>query len=358
DESLLDKVQAATFGVKGCDDIRVAGAFTRKIGLKRHYIIEYDLDLTADYAKDVVYLTDGMGTVNISYLPYVMMKLKQSIDVYLQGFAFDLLLGGSFLDKETMRARNISDLVHALDKKYTLFSQSELEHLLGEKLIPFAKKNQVFFMKMIQNARGCSFADKADYFHMNTRVRRYTLYGSVVARNFVEESLPTLDNEVINVIRRIPAEWRYKHRIYKIFLKKLNPKLVAVPYQSTMMRPNMPFIFWRFGALFFGGIKRLKVFFWRLSKGRIFLSNRHSYFDFDEALRIAPTWKRLVARTLLNGDSLCYKLGYLNKDYVHKLVKDHYKGKKNGEKIAFLITFELFLRIFASKSKANCYAVQ
>jgi len=49
---------------------------------------------------------------------------------------------------------------------------------------------------------------------------------------------------------------------------------------------------------------------------------------------------------LLINESLVYKLGYLNKDFVEKLVKAHYSGENYGEKLAFLITFELFLRIF------------
>jgi hypothetical protein len=50
--------------------------------------------------------------------------------------------------------------------------------------------------------------------------------------------------------------------------------------------------------------------------------------------------------TLLNSESLAYKFGYLNKDFVKKIVEAHYSEKNYGEKLAFLITFELFLRIF------------
>jgi len=65
-----------------------------------------------------------------------------------------------------------------------------------------------------------------------------------------------------------------------------------------------------------------------------------------EVWRVSPAWRKLLTETILNDESLCYKLGYLNKEFVKKVVKEHYSRiKSNSEKIAFLVTFELFLRI-------------
>ncbi|MEM2589526.1 MAG: hypothetical protein QXT44_07015, partial [Candidatus Bathyarchaeia archaeon] len=73
----------------------------------------------------------------------------------------------------------------------------------------------------------------------------------------------------------------------------------------------------------------------------------HSYFEFNEILRRHSRWIILLRETLMDENALIYKFGYLNRDYVVKIVDEHLKRRRNnGEKIAFLITLEIFLRTF------------
>jgi len=47
-------------------------------------------------------------------------------------------------------------------------------------------------------------------------------------------------------------------------------------------------------------------------------------------------------------------MGYLNKEFVREVVNEHYGGvKNNSEKIAFLISFEVFLRIYWKDRKGK-----
>jgi len=351
-EESLSKVQAFTFGTKNCDEIKVAKAVTSKSGLKLHHIIEYEPNSLVDYAKNVVYLTDGMDVVSVSFLPYAITRVQKYINIYFHGFALDTLLGSHLLNAEIMRAKDLNDLVNALDKVYTLFSRAELRLLLDKRLWPYVKNVEKYFIDMVNNAKGKLLPNKADYFNLNTRQRRYTLMGAVIGRNFLEDAIPACDNLMIEKIREIPPQWRYKHRIHKKLLKRLSPRLAAIPYQATMVRADTPELFWRMGTLIIGAINRLKSLLWKLSRGRIYLPNRHTYFDFNEVLRVSSDWRKLVATTLMNHESLCYKFNYLNKGFVEKIVREHYNCKKNnGEKIAFLMTFELFLRIFLRDSR-------
>jgi hypothetical protein len=52
---------------------------------------------------------------------------------------------------------------------------------------------------------------------------------------------------------------------------------------------------------------------------------------------------------LLYNESLAYKVGCFKQIFVKKLIKGHYFGKNFG-KIAFLITFELFLEFFKTNN--------
>jgi len=331
----LKKVTAVTFGTKDCNDIAIAKMVTKKLGVK-HLVIEYDPDELVRYAKDVVYLTEGQDTVNVAFIPYVAKKLREmGFKYFLQGYMFDLLLGGSFLPKGVFQCKNFSDLTTILATKYMIFSVEEIKKLLNPMFHKYISSVLDEFHKLVKDSKGDSFANLSDYFAINTRVKRYTLMGSILDRYFLEELLPTIDNDVIDVIRRIPPELRVNHKIYRKFLISLNPELAKIPYQKTLIPPIFPHILWR--------LNYLLLILNRIAKGKLI---KHMYFNFDEILRTSNNWKMLIGETLLNDESLAYKLGYLNKDFVKKLVKAHYSGYNCGEKLAFLITFELFLRFF------------
>jgi len=326
------RITAVTFGVKGCDDILIAQKVTAKLRLK-HIIIEYDPDELSKYAEKVVYLSEGQDTVNASFIPYVAEQIdRRGLSCYLQGFMFDLLLGGSFLSKDLFK---YNGFITALEKKSKLFEPKEIKELLNERLLHLVPSVRKEFIELAKESKGNSTANKADYFFINTRVRRYTLMGSVINREFWEELLPTIDNNVIEVIRKIPPELRFNYYLYREFLIRLNLDLSKIPYQKTLIPPIFPHILWRLGYLL--------LILNRIAKGKLI---KHTYFNFDEILHNSNNWKKLVMETLLNDESLAYKLGYLKKDFVKKLVKAHYSGKNYGEKLAFLITFELFLRVF------------
>ena len=337
----LHKVTAITYGVRNCDDIIIAKMVTRKLGVK-HLVIEYDPDKLVSYAKQVVYLTDGQDIVSVAYLPYVAEKLRRlGFRYYLQGYMFDVLLGGIFLSWKILHAHSFHEFLTILAKKYAVFTMKELKKLLSPKLyrnVPFAIRA---FVKAAKESKGDCFGNRCDYFTINTRSRRYILMGSIILREFLEELLPAIDNEVIDIIRRIPPQYRFKHRIYRKFLMSLNPDLAKIPYQKTLLPPLIPTPLWLLSIIIvYFLIRIIKLF----SKGR--LSYEHTYFNFDNILRTSVAWKKLVEDTLLNEDSLIYRYGYINKDYVVRLVKEHMSGKNNGEKLAFLISVELFLRCF------------
>jgi len=331
-------VTAVTFGIKGCDDIAIAIEVTKRLGV-RHLIINYDPNEMVDYSFDVVSLTDGQATVNVSYIPYVAKKMMENgLKYYLQGFIFDVLLGGSFLSKEFFKVKSFNEFMQSLEKKYTLFQPSELKRLLNVRLHKYIAQVREEFAKIARETKGNTFPDRADYFIITTRQRRYTLMGSILCREFVEEMLPTIDNEVIEIIRRIPPELRFNYRIYRKFLFALNFELAKVPYQKTLLPPIVPSRFWHPAILVIGALKKLS---------RDAIRYKHSYFEFNEILRRHSRWIILLRETLMDENALIYKFGYLNRDYVVKIVDEHLKRRRNnGEKIAFLITLEIFLRTF------------
>jgi len=338
----LRKVTAVTFGTRDCDDVAIAKIVAKKFGVK-HSVITYDPNELVKYAEDVVYLTDGQDTVNVAFIPYVAEKLKKmGFKCFLQGYMFDLTLGGSFLSKEALNSSSLSSFINHLVSKYSVFSIEEMKKLLNPKLHGLLNSVLKEFYEIAANSRGDCSGNRNDYFAINTRVRRYTLMGSVINRYFLEELLPTIDKDLIDVIRRIPPHLRFNHKIYRKFLISLNPELAKIPYQKTLLPPIIPTSLWCFSHI----IHLLMKFLQKISKGRIGYS--HTYFDFNNIIRYSKPWKKLVEDALLNEISEIYKRNLINKDYVNEIVRDHMNGKNNGEKIAFLISLELVLRLFFS----------
>ena len=112
-----------------------------------------------------------------------------------------------------------------------------------------------------------------------------------------------------------------------------------------MVRADAPLIAWRVGRLYQGGKERLMKERWRLTGGRIYLPNKRSYVNLDEWLRLNEKWRGFV-RGLLLDDKACSR-GYFNKEYIETLIKEHEARKANHSgRLAYLATFELFLRMF------------
>jgi len=209
-----NKIVAFTFGDHLCDKIKVARAVASVLKI-RHREIEYEPSILTRYFEEVVHLTDGMDIVSVSFMPYAYDCVRKFADSFLDGFALDLFLGGSFLDPRLFTIRSDSELTSWLYSKMTLFPESLLSKILTTQYYQKVKgKAFKSLSHEIKKSKGKTFQDKADCFFMTNHVSRFTILGSVISRNYVEETLPTLDNEFIDVILRIPPEFRFRHEIY------------------------------------------------------------------------------------------------------------------------------------------------
>jgi hypothetical protein len=199
----------------------------------------------------------------------------------------------------------------------------------------------------VSQAKGDSIADRADYFALRTRVRNFTIMGHVLSRNYFEDTFPTLDNDFIDAVTKVPAELRFRYVVYRSFLKRLDGRLARIQYELTGMSPNRPYFMWELGRAFDKAIRTFNSALLKGTKGRASRAYLNSYVDVSGALRTSRSWKELVSKTLASGDSLMYAYGIINREFVLQLVRQHSTGARdNREKITYLINFELLLRLF------------
>ena len=346
-----DNVTAYTFGAFDTQEIAIANKVARTAGTK-HFVCYIDPESTAKYAEDVVWLSDGLEVVGITFLLNAGIRLEGNFDVSLDGFALDLTLGGSFLKRNIMAAESLPELAAILDKKFAVFTDAEMKSLFSADFLALmgdeARKS---FLETVSSSKGDTLPDRADYFALSTRVRNYTIMGHVLSRNFYEDTIPTLDNKFMEVVASIPPSLRYRYSIYRRFLKKLDPSLARIQYERTGMSPNRPFTMWMVGIVLERAFKIWNDSTYKVTRGRIGRFHTNAYLDLSGALRLSRAWKDLISRTVVSKDSLIFSSGIIQRERVLRLVEEHMTGRRdNREKILYLITFELILRGFFPES--------
>ena len=84
---------------------------------------------------------------------------------------------------------------------------------------------------------------------------------------------------------------------------------------------------------------------YKLSRGWVSAPNRRRIINFAEWLRMSKPWKELMRETLLNKKALSNN--YFNPKYISALIEEHESGRKDhSDKLAYLCTFEMLLRLF------------
>ncbi len=337
-------VIACTFGPKDCDEVKIAEKVAKTVGIKDHSILEITPELLINNAEQETWFTDGRNTMSVSFTYPLLKVFREKVDVVFDGFAMDLTLGGSYLNRGTVYCKTESLLYDILSKK-RLFQDRELCKIFTTTYYNMVKEvTERSFSYEYNKIRSEHPANKSDEFAMNTHVAWINI-GDVTVRELLEVSHPSSDNDFFDLILTIPPEWRLNHRIYRKFLMKLSPELAKIPYNHTMVRADAPLLFWKIGKKYSLGKEFIKEKLYGISKGRIFLPNKRSYVNFDEWFRTNENWLEFFRELLLKEDGKAEK--YFNKDYIEKLLQQQVACKKNNSlKLLYITSFKIFLNLF------------
>ena len=119
-----------------------------------------------------------------------------------------------------------------------------------------------------------------------------------------------------------------------------------------MVRADAPLLFWKIGMYYQFGKELIKKRIYKFSKGTIFLPNKRSYVSFDEWFRTNENWQAFFRELLLNENDKSEK--FFNQDYIEKLLQEQIAGEKdNSQKLLYLASFKLFLRLFFLETQPN-----
>lgn len=242
-------VVAFTYGIKDCDDAKIAEKVSKRVGAK-YVFIEINPSVMIENAEKCIYITDGRDYIGVSYGIPMHERAKTYMDVMFDGFALDLTLGGSYLDGRILHCENEKELLNVLQRKRRLFNDEELAELFHQRFMTRIKdSHHRHFLEIFNKINDVHPANKSDHFFLRMHVSNIPIFYSMV-RNFIETAYPTTDNNFIDIILTIPPELRFNHRIYRKFLKKLSPELARLPYNQTMIRADAPLFLWKLCVIF------------------------------------------------------------------------------------------------------------
>jgi len=354
------QLTAFTFGVRGCDEVRIAHTIAQKLGME-HHIIELNPDELPLYFKDVVYLTDGMDYIGVSFLPLAYGEYRKHIDVLLNGLEGDVLLGEYFLGSNLLQAKSEEEIAQALYCSTCTFPESMRLNLLKPAYYSRIEGMPLNSLKSeLQQTRGNHPGNRATHFAIRSIIWRTDLMGCVIGRNKVEEAYPFFDNDFIDWLPRIPLDLRLNYHIYRQFLKKLSPPLARVTRQLTGVPADASLFLSKIGVYYHHGKAALKPLIYRLSAGKVYIRNTFGYLSLNELYLVNENWRKAVEDMIADEFSLSRE--YLNMDYVKRLLEEHGKilppwqvasqqsfTANYSMPLSFIVSFELLLRLLVKK---------
>jgi asparagine synthase (glutamine-hydrolysing) len=344
------ELDAYSWGVsEGHDELTIARDVANKLGVPWHFQPLVPSDFIAK-ASDGVFFTEGLDLMVQSYGLKIYPSIQLQTDTLLNGLALDVMLGGTYLSRSIVDDTVDSESAFSTAmKKAEYLSPSECLRLVRIKEAGgFLDDLRTRAQAIWQASQNSHPADRSDRFFMLCRMWRYIFLRLAGQRLFLEATTPTLDHDFLDLALRIPPSWRVEHRFYQRFLEAMDPRMMQIFYQRTMLPPSAPLEFWNIGASVEGQREQLYRDIWRATNGAVFIPYQRFFSNYDEWLRFDPDWISMTDDLLLSPKSLsCDR--FLNRQFIANLIDDHRSGKADKhQQIIQMMTLELFLRRFFS----------
>jgi asparagine synthase (glutamine-hydrolysing) len=236
------EVQTFTWGERDSFDRILAGKVSRLYGT-RHHDCDYAHYLIPDRFDEGIRMSEGLINYFDCHMLFHLHILKEHADIVLNGYAGDLVLGGSYLRRAWMTSEGPAELARKLFQwRNTLLREGALKDAIPDldRLEEHRYPSRLFHAALSRMDEGLAPADMTDRFFLENRVRRSTSMGTVIMREAVESAACFFDYHLIDLITSIPFSLRYGHRIYRDMLKTSLPESLKVRWQRTLLPAYAP----------------------------------------------------------------------------------------------------------------------
>jgi asparagine synthase (glutamine-hydrolysing) len=311
------RVPVVTYGQADAPDVQ----FARRAADARsasHHVFELGEGDWLSPRLPLVWRTDGEVSLLHMHLQVALHQLPDLYAVEMQGFAGDLLLGGSYLRhpryfKPAGRMVEIASEVLRCDR--------ELLERLGVSLD----------------------YSRTDFFFLDNWVRRFTLGGIRLIRSVIDARFPFFDNNLLDFVYSVPDVTRYGGALYRHMLLDRFPDLyVDIPYASTGRAIHRPA-----RAPFTYAVTRAGAVYDRIRRGlaRRFgpgtpKQSRH-YHDYPAWIRKSPA-AEAIRSSLLDRNALYPE--FVDRAVVASQLDRHMRGENYAPFLLRAFTMEVWLQ--------------
>jgi asparagine synthetase B (glutamine-hydrolysing) len=342
---------AYTMGDYDNREVRIARRTARAKGW-RHVFLQRSASHYADILDEAIELCGGMGRYDNCHFLGQMTQPRAECDVLFVEELMDALLKGVYWERRrpirglriplpwprTASPDDIEQQILEIDCKSTLPSRPWL--LFREpwrsryREIMYATLREQMLdadasdpHDVIAHVGGLASAGRVEAFMNLTCVRPYVEYRSLC-----------LDRDVLALAVSIPVRYRVDGRLMKKALKRLDPRLWAIPYANTGARVDTPaWVAWACQMATELPLTALK----RLRRVPSTYTNE-SWPDRGELLR-TPAFSDIVRRTLLDPD--CLSPALFDTDRLKRVFAEHVSRWRRHTHLLFcLLTFGRWFR--------------
>ncbi len=329
--AMIDKkyypLNTYTFGIKGCIDDEIARKISRVMGAK-HHSIEIQYDSLPGFMIKGVFFTDGMVACNHFHVLNLMDQMRSREQVALKGFA------GGVLPRR-MNSRCVGKDKTFIYNTYDSCTEKFRRNIFSTDLQKAIVAGKDRFFTLWDDASVKCEENPLDYLNMTQRQRRFSNYGAIVMRNFLEVRLPFADYDFVDFCLKMPNIFKEEDFICREFMNIYYAPFARIMQEGTglSLRPG------RWERKFIEITNKL------LGKP---VYHRRPAYDYNLFYRTAL--KDFAHQILLSQKFKDRQI--FNQEAVEQVVNDHMAGKDNyAPQLGALITFELWNRLFMDGEK-------
>lgn len=266
-------------------------------------------------------------------------------ETFITGYILDALLGGTFLDSQTL---NTDESFSAYITKYpgkikmSVFSDTDISTLcLNSAIFDNCKKNLQQCASIFDYHK---ITEVIQLFGIYNRAIRLVLNREFVPGQFMHEIFPSTDIDFLNSLAKIPPEYKLDHSFYRDLFLAFDLDYCKIPYNNTGLPVTAPIEFWKQGTTLEAQREALYSDVQQTQHSdESIVYYPHFYSDFDGYSRYDKDWDSLFQTYLLSDSA--YILKWFKKDEVEKLYAEHKSSQKNNrKKLVYLLSLELFFQ--------------
>jgi asparagine synthase (glutamine-hydrolysing) len=329
-------------GPQDCWDVQFGAMVAERIGSQHHH-----LDLSPDYLLKVgrkgVWLTEGLMTVNDFYMLGIIDQVKPYVDFVFLGIGTASgPLAGIEIDDDFLEAKSVDEVAEKFVVKKGVYIPQLMQAWLFSQ--PFYHSTRGVVLDGLRtelNQYDCHTPQGLiETFWLQCRRPRSANWGAFLSRSQVETRYPYNDNQLADLVLRIPPKMRMNRQMQIAVIKRARPDLAKIPWDYTGLpasRSTPRMILMR--RIYF----RVRREFENLTGGLVPAVRARDRANY-------PLWYRTVLRTWLEEillDKRTAERGYYDGQGIRQLIDEHMSGRYNRSlQFGLLLAFELWNRLF------------